>query len=178
MWPLRAASLARRLLDYSGGGTEIERPIDISFIADDVVGFMQTAMPPTATFANELALDVPPIEGDGRQIHQMVMNFIANAMDAVDGDGGEIRVKTGLLEDISTDDPSLYLEVNDNGYGMDASAKAQAFGPCFTTKAVGRGLGLAAVEGIARGHGGSVEVASDLGVGTRVRVSLPVTSSS
>ena len=97
---------------------------------------------------------------------------------AVDGDGGEIRVKTGLLEDISTDDPSLYLEVNDNGYGMDASAKAQAFGPCFTTKAVGRGLGLAAVEGIARGHGGSVEVASDLGVGTRVRVSLPVTSSS
>jgi CheY-like chemotaxis protein len=126
------------------------------------------------------------VEGDAGQIRQVVLNLITNAADALD-DGGVIRIASGtMVYDSSTlaefvggskIDPGSYawIEVSDNGSGMDRETRSRIFDPFFTTKKPGRGLGLATVLGIVKTHRGAVRVGSSPGDGTVVRVILPET---
>jgi two-component system cell cycle sensor histidine kinase/response regulator CckA len=113
------------------------------------------------------------------------MNLISNASEALAGSSGSITVGTGArfcdgqllqasrLEEKPPPGQYAFLEVRDTGCGMDSETQARLFDPFFTTKVAGRGLGMSAVLGIVRGHGGAILVGSELGSGTTVQVLLP-----
>ena len=101
----------------------------------------------------DLKLGDGPMElvGDDSQLRQVVLNLILNAAEAMP-EGGVVQVKTARVDDW------VELSVSDTGCGMDKETAERIFDPFFTTKFTGRGLGLAAVFGIAQGHGGRIEV--------------------
>jgi CheY-like chemotaxis protein len=125
------------------------------------------------------------VEGDATQIRQILLNLVTNASESLTGGSGSVRVRTGLIQQSAEDlagaagaehpRPGVYalLEVTDDGEGMDAATLARVFEPFFTTKFSGRGLGLAAVLGIVRMHGGVARIRSAVGRGSSVRVLLP-----
>jgi two-component system, cell cycle sensor histidine kinase and response regulator CckA len=132
-----------------------------------------------------LARHLPRVDADAGQLRQVVVNLVTNASDALGENAGKITVSTGLMWAEGGELPSVqtgrtvpaglyvFLEVNDTGCGMDAAMLSRIFDPFFTTKFTGRGLGLAAVIGIVRGHHGSIKVNSRPGDGTTVRVLFP-----
>jgi two-component system cell cycle sensor histidine kinase/response regulator CckA len=115
----------------------------------------------------------------------VVMNLVTNAVEAIGIDVGSVTLRSGILDLGETDvtglraaqaldpGPFVFLEVADTGSGMDGATQARIFDPFFTTKFAGRGLGLAAMQGIIRNHGGGVEIHSQPGEGTVFRVYLP-----
>jgi two-component system cell cycle sensor histidine kinase/response regulator CckA len=132
--------------------------------------------------------EVPmPIEGDPTQLRQVVMNLIINASDALDDESGVVTVSTGVMQAtrdyladayLNVELPAglyAYVEVIDTGCGMDEETLSKIFDPFFTTKFPGRGLGLAAVLGIVRGHRGALKVQSAPGRGSSFRVLFPCT---
>jgi CheY-like chemotaxis protein len=125
---------------------------------------------------------VPHIRGDATQIRQVIMNLITNASDALGERTGKITVTLGVLETgpltpclagTPPDGESVVLEVTDTGSGMDPETLERIFDPFFSTKFTGRGLGLAAVLGIMRGHQGAIQVLSRPGQGTTFRLLFP-----
>jgi hemerythrin-like metal-binding protein len=136
----------------------------------------------------ELAPNLPSLEGDPAQIQQVIMNLVLNASEAVDHEGGVITIRTGQMDltQASIDQeykgqalspgPKLLLEVADNGPGMSAEVLERIFDPFFTTKFTGRGLGLAAVQGILRSHQGGIQVHSREGEGTCFSLLFPASA--
>jgi len=181
----RAAELANQMLAYSGGGQFVVEPVDLSDLVRELQHLLGSAVSKRVTLEFDLADDLLAVEGDATQLRQVVMNLVINASEAIgDGDGG-VTVRTCLrdadtsyLADSHVDDglssgPYVCLEVADTGCGMDEETKARLFDPFFSTKFTGRGLGLAAVLGIVRGHGGAIRVESKPGKGSTFRVLLP-----
>ena len=117
----------------------------------------------------QLETDLPEITADPAQLKQVLVNLVVNAVQAMP-QGGTLTVRSG------TDGPWVLLGVEDTGTGMTAEVREQAFLPFFTTKDVneGTGLGLAVVHGIVTSHGGSINVESEIGKGTRFEIRLPV----
>jgi CheY-like chemotaxis protein len=127
------------------------------------------------------------VEAEAAQLSQVVMNLIMNAAESLQDGAGRIEIRTGMLEidsappgalfaDTMTPGRHVWFEVADSGCGMDPDTCSRIFDPFFTTKFTGRGLGLAAVAGIVRGHRGAIEVSSIPGEGTRFRVLLPASA--
>jgi CheY-like chemotaxis protein len=133
----------------------------------------------------QLAPDLPPILGDASQMRQVIMNLVLNAAEALGPEGGVITVATDTVHaDAATLAETLLgaglsegeyvtLEVRDTGSGMDEATRARIFEPFFTTKFTGRGLGLSAVQGIVRGHQGTLTVTSEPGQGSTFRLLFP-----
>ncbi len=181
----RAAVLCRQMLAYSGQGRFVVRPIDLSRLVDELTGLLESSVSKGTALRIRLAPDLPPVEADVSQMRQVVVNLVVNASEAIGEKSGTIVVTTGIadcrLEDLSNPDlgESLpegryaYLEVSDDGCGMDRETIGRIFDPFFSTKFTGRGLGLPAVLGIVRGHRGTIRVDSESGRGTTVRVLLP-----
>lgn len=184
---VRAAELTGQMLAYSGKGPFIVKPLDLSGIASEMADLMNVTVSKNTHLVFDLASSLPAVEGDAAQIRQVVMNLITNAADAIGDTAGTIRLKTSVIDadraflsSMWVDDalsPGRYvcLEVTDTGIGMDETTRAKLFDPFFTTKAKGRGLGLSAVVGIVRSHGGAIRVASEPGKGSSFRVFLPAT---
>jgi PAS domain S-box-containing protein len=182
----RAADLTRQMLAYSGKGAFVVEQVDLSALVAGMLHLFDVAVNRRATVVTDLASAVPPTRGDPSQLRQVVMNLVTNASDAIGEDGGVIAIATGVttlaagdpVHPYSTEDFApgdyVFLEVADTGHGMDDETLARAFDPFFTTRFTGRGLGLAAVLGIIRGHNGAMIVDSQPGVGTRFRVLFPV----
>ena len=184
----RAAQLARQMLAYSGKGRFILERIDLSARLRETLPLIRAAIPPTVELRLDLSDNLPCVEADSAQIQQLMMNIIINGAEAVpEGLPGIVTIATRRqyvneeylgrsemdgTESLRTGDYVL-LEVRDTGSGMDANTKARIFDPFFTTKFTGRGLGLAAVLGIVRGHSGSIDVQTAPGEGTVFRVLLP-----
>ena len=181
----RAAELTNQLLAYSGKGRFVVGPLDLSKLTREMAQLLKISVSNKASVEYELAPEIPAIEADATQIRQVVMNLIINASEAKAEAGGVIRVSSGVLEAdreylagtvLGADLPEgsyVYLRVNDNGSGMDQETAAKIFDPFFTTKFAGRGLGLAAVLGIVRGHHGTIEVVTRPGEGTTFTVLFP-----
>jgi signal transduction histidine kinase/ActR/RegA family two-component response regulator len=183
----KAAQLARQMLAYSGKGHFVLEQIDLSARVRDTLPLIRSSIPAHVELRLDLASGMPPVEADSAQIQQLVMNIIINAAEAVpEGQPGIVTVTTRgerLHSRLSIQgpgeaaelDPGVYalFEVRDNGLGMDEETKARIFDPFFTTKFTGRGLGLAAVLGIVRGHRGAIQLSSALGHGAVFRVLLP-----
>jgi PAS domain S-box-containing protein len=184
----RAAGLTRQMLAYSGKGRFVIDRIDLSTYIRETVPLIEAAIPRTVQLRLNLEEDLPAIEADATQVQQLVMNLVINGAEAIaEGKLGTVTVIT-RAEQVSeeylrkqalppTEDLKaglfVLLEVRDTGSGMDEATKSKIFEPFFTTKFTGRGLGLAAVLGIVRGHRGFIQVSSTPGQGTAFRVLFP-----
>jgi two-component system cell cycle sensor histidine kinase/response regulator CckA len=185
---LRAADLARQMLAYSGRGSFVVGSINLSEVVSEMGQLVKSSLSADALVEYHLAEEMRSVSADATQIRQLAMNLISNACEALENQGGIVDVSTGMMEcDEAYIDRSFFsgecaaglyafLDVSDTGVGMDAATVEKMFDPFFTTKFTGRGLGLAAVSGIVRGHNGAVFVHSEPGEGTTVRVLLPVSS--
>ena len=181
----RAAELCKQMLAYSGKGRFVVRRLDLSAVVRDTAELIQLSIGKNAVLKFSLAPDLPAITADATQLRQIVMNLVINASDAIGETSGVIAVSTGVLHadraylaetHLSPGIPEgryVFLEVSDNGTGMSAETKAKIFDPFFTTKFTGRGLGLAAVLGIVRGHHGALKVYSEPGRGSTFKLLLP-----
>jgi two-component system, cell cycle sensor histidine kinase and response regulator CckA len=183
----KAADLTRQLLAYSGKGRFLIEVIDLNRVVKENIQILEVSVPKTAQIRFELGSPPPRIQGDVGQIQQIVMNLIINAGEAVGPNPGTITVRTGRIELTNNENqywkysatplaPGSYafLQISDNGHGMKPEVLDRIFDPFFTTKFTGRGLGLAAVLGIIRGHKGGVHITSEEGKGTRFDVVFPL----
>ncbi|MEI7744434.1 MAG: response regulator [Chloroflexota bacterium] len=179
----RAADLARQMLAYSGRGSFVVGPVRLDTLVREIGDLLHRSIAKSATLEYDFAPDLPPVIADATQLRQLVLNLIVNASDALEGRPGRIHLRTGWI-DLAADAqgvvpgtetaPGRYvmLEVTDTGHGMDEATVNRIFDPFFSTKAAGRGLGLAATIGIVKGHGGAIRVESAPGTGTRFEVLL------
>ena len=182
----RAAELCQQLLAYTGRGHFREEPINISDLVRATVSLLELSVSKSARLNFDLAERPPRVLVDPTQMRQIIMNLVINASDALPETGGDITLRTGdlmadaeLLASAVFGAPHgpghyVFLEVADSGSGMSPDTLARIFDPFFSTKFTGRGLGLAAVSGIVRGHRGALIVTSELGSGTTFRLLLPV----
>lgn len=182
----RAADLTRQMLAYSGKGHFQITELNISDLVRENVGIFRTVIPKTVDLNLDLMDDLPKISADSGQIQQIVMNLITNASEAIEGQAGEIIIRTGVeeldsdyLKKSRIDVPEgpghfVFLEVTDSGCGMNDETVKKIFDPFFTTKFTGRGLGMSALLGIVKGHKGAVIVESRPGHGTCIRIFFPV----
>jgi len=181
----RATDLTRQMLAYSGKGRFIVKPMDLSELVEENTHLFRASVARTATLDIRLGRSLPSIEADVGQVQQVIMNLITNAAEAIGDSSGRIIITTGMqecdaqclkqsrLEDVPPAGRFVYLEVSDTGCGMDEQTQQRLFDPFFSTKAPGRGLGMSAILGIVRGHGGAIFVESSPGRGTSVRILFP-----
>ena len=182
----RAAELCRQMLAYAGRGKFLVETLDLSEVVAEMSRMLEVSISKKVALHYDLSDDLLAIEADSTQIRQVVMNLITNASEAIGDSSGVVSVSTGAmrcdraylsqsyLDDDLPEGIYAYVEVADTGCGMDEATQGKLFDPFFTTKFTGRGLGLAAVLGIVRGHGGAIEVASAPGRGSTFRVLFPV----
>jgi CheY-like chemotaxis protein len=184
----RAADLSRQMLAYSGRGHFQVRPTDLNTLVSENLHLLEAAVPKTARLSARLSEQAAVVEADVGQLQQLVMNLVLNAAEASGEHPGVVTISTEMKR-LSTDGarysrftgrdlppgPYVQLEVRDDGCGMDEETLSRVFDPFFTTKFTGRGLGLAAVLGVVRGHRGGIEIDSRPGGGTSFRILLPAT---
>ena len=186
---LRAATHGKqvilRLLSFSRQLQSDRRPMQIETVVDQALDVVRPLFDANVVVRWEGQVISSPVRADAVQLHEVVMNLLANARDALGSDGGTIEISTRVVfleTEIETGDmrlrPGFYvcLRVRDSGAGMDSRIRERLFEPFFTTKAPGKGegLGLSVVHGIVASHGGAVSVESEPGRGTCFDVYLPV----
>ena len=184
----RAAELCRQMLAYAGKSQTTKECSDLNTIITDTIQLLRLSISKTASMEFALATEPLAIEADASQIRQVIMNLVINASDAIGSENGSILVSSSIKQ-LTTEmlqearlgqelppGPYVCFEVKDNGCGMSAETIARIFDPFFTTKFSGRGLGLAAVLGIVRAHGGAFFVESTVGHGAVFRMLLPPTN--
>lgn len=181
----RAADLTRQLLAYAGKGKILVQPVNLNTLVTEMTQLLQAVTPKNVMLRLNLAPTLPLINGDATQVRQVIMNLTINATEAIGNGSGVVSLTTGVqwvdmayLKQISqasdlAEGTYVYLEVADTGSGMDAQIRARIFEPFFTTKFTGRGLGLAAVLGIVRGHYGALTLSSEPGQGSTFKVLFP-----
>ncbi len=185
----RASSLAGEMLAYSGKGNYVVKPLDLSREVKAIMNLLRTMIARTTKLEYKLSEELPQVSADVAQLQQVITNLVINASEALQGDTGVVAVRT-FARTYSADEkhatyvngalgegPYVCLEVRDNGCGMDHETQRRMFDPFYTTKTSGRGLGLAALQGIVRGHDGVVMVESARGRGTTITVCLPPVAS-
>ena len=183
----QGAELTRQLLVYSGREPMRVTKLDLSTVVRDMSQIIEVSLRGKGRLVYELAEETPAVDMDPSLIRQVIMNLLSNASESLGAEGGEIILRTGREElDAAALERNIlgrglppgtyaHLEVQDTGCGMDAATREKIFDPFFSTKFIGRGLGLAAVHGIVLGHHGCMSVTSELGRGTVFRVMFPAT---
>lgn len=179
----RAAELTRQLLAYSRKAQMLQTPTDLHRTINEAVWLLRRSVDPRVRIVTDLGTKSPTVMADAALLQSALLNLFVNACDAMPG-GGTLSVSTTLLEkglapplNGKPTTSAVLLEVLDTGSGIPKELLSDIFNPFFTTKPVGRGtgLGLAAVAGTIRAHGGAIEVESDVGVGSAFRIYLPTT---
>lgn len=178
----RGAELTRHLLAYSRQQVRAPRSHDLSQLVASSESLVRGLVSEDISVTFDLADGLGPVLVDGAQIHQILINLVSNARNAMVG-GGRLVVRTERIElqepinqlhgRIEPGDYAV-LEVADSGVGMDAETVSKMFEPFYTTRVLGTGLGLASVIGIVNQSGGRVAVTSRVGEGTSMRIFLPI----
>jgi PAS domain S-box-containing protein len=180
----RAAELTQQLLAYAGKGQVVVAPLDLNEVVHDTATLLSASVGTRVTLRYQLAPELPAVMADRAQLRQVVMNLVLNGAEAI-AEAGTVTLTTGVRDVAAAELASyrhgaelppgryVFLEVTDTGSGMDAATLARIFDPFFTTKFTGRGLGLAAVLGIIRGHQGTLKVTSVPGRGATFTILLP-----
>ncbi len=180
-----ASDLSTQMLAYSGGGNFAFRAVDLSALVHETLHLLESSISKKAELDIEIDLELPTVDGDPSPIRQVVMNLVTNASEAIGDKNGKLRVHLGQahfdrdrLADAYVDSelPAtdyVYIEVSDTGCGMGPEVLDKIFDPFYTTKFTGRGLGMAAVLGIVRAHGGAILVDTEIDAGSTFTVLLP-----
>ena len=181
----RSAELSHQMLIYSGTGFYKLKDLDLSEEVRKKESLLKLNMPKTTSLHFEINEGLPLTWGDEDRIQGIIKNLLVNASEAIGDNTGEVTIRTGVMDCDEAylsgsrlqEKPSpgrfVFLEVADTGCGMDANTQHKLFDPFFTTKFWGRGLGMAEVMGIVKGHHGAIMVESEVGKGTRIRVLFP-----
>jgi PAS domain S-box-containing protein len=171
-----SADLIAQLLTYAGRGRTQMGPVDLNGLIEGMTDLLRTSASKKIRLRFEPTAGLPATQGDATKLRQIVMNLVTNAAQAIGEVPGEIVVSTAL-SGACPDSPGgehLSLRVKDTGPGLDEETRARIFDPFFTTKDSGSGLGLAAVHGIVRSHGGTIRVDSEPGEGSCFCICLPL----
>jgi len=180
----RAADLCRQMLAFAGRSPFVIQELDLNALVVRTAGLLSASLPRMVRLDLNLAPGLPGLRADPSQLSQVVMNLVFNSAEAIGDRPGVITVstRTATLDEaryaaVTAQDASaeiyLCLQVRDDGGGMTSEIQARIFEPFFSTKFTGRGLGLAAVVGIIRAHGGGLSVDSKPGQGSTFRIVLP-----
>ncbi|MEO2148586.1 MAG: ATP-binding protein [bacterium] len=183
---MKASDLTSQMLAYAGKGRQSEKVVEFDKLVEEITSLVRLSTPKTIVVNYSLNAGSGSIRCNETQIQQVVMNLVINATEASIQSHHAVEVKT-YLKTITADelDPSIgagpeledgeyvVFEVEDRGTGMSEESQSRCFEPFYSTKFTGRGLGLAAVLGIVRAHGGVLELESEQGVGTCFRALLP-----
>ncbi len=179
---LRAAELTEQLLAYAGRGGKGTTRVEPGLVVEELLRIIAPSIPKEVKITTDVPLKLA-VRGDPAQLRQVLLNLINNARDALSGRGGEITVRASSQQiareahpaDILSPQAGSYvvIEVEDDGPGMDEETRRHVFEPFFTTKQRGHGLGLAAVLGIVRAHGGGIRVISAPGTGAKFQILWP-----
>jgi PAS domain S-box-containing protein len=181
----RAADLTKQMLDYAGRGRFAVERVELPALVTDMTDLLKATIPKQVELRCHFQQGLPAIEVDPTQVRQVIMNLITNGAEAIGDRTGKIVIQVEqryasaedlerYVGDVARPGSYLSLEVQDDGAGMDHETASRIFDPFFTTKFTGRGLGMAAVLGIVRGHHGAIRIESREREGTRVTVLLPV----
>ncbi len=171
---LRASQVVKDLLAFARRSEPQREPLDLNGVISRTLRLRGYELVSNKiTVETDLAADLPAVVGDGRQLQQVCLNLVTNAIQAMSTlGGGTLFVSTRFAE------PHVVLDMRDTGPGIPDAAKAHIFEPFFTTKdeGEGTGLGLSVSYGIVTAHGGKIEVAASSQAGTTLRVTLPAGS--
>jgi len=180
-----AAQLTDQMLTYAGKAAPEISQLDLGSLLDETADLLQASAAGRCAVVIEAPGGQLPIDADPTQVRQVMMNLVTNACEAVEKGAGKVCVRTGQVRAdrsyLSTavsaaalpEGEYVYLEVSDDGVGMDEDTQRRVFEPFFTTRFSGRGLGLAAVLGIVHAHSGAIKLTSAPGRGTTFRVLFP-----
>lgn len=185
---MEAADLVQQLRGYAQLGQIVLDSVDTTRFLEGVVDKIAVSTPQNIDFQPRIPPSLPPIDIDSKKIERVLLNFIFNAFDAIDGQDGEVTLsaeeiyvaphEVASLTNYAGNqlDPTTYLciSVSDTGRGIAPETLENMFEPFFTTKEKGSGLGLAATQGIVQNHDGGILVDSELGQGTTFRLLLPL----
>ncbi len=182
----RAALLCKQMLAFAGRGRFLVEPCNVSSLAREVQGTLLGLIPAGTKFSVRAQAGLSPVEADPAELRQVLISLVTNSAEAFEeGLPGSIAVSIGSRHFAASDlmrtrlgarcveGEYVYIEVSDDGPGIPSDVLPRIFDPFFSTKFMGRGLSLAAVLGIARSHRGTVDVISEPGKMTQVRVLLP-----
>ncbi|RMG59644.1 MAG: response regulator, partial [Gammaproteobacteria bacterium] len=182
----KAASLCRQMLAYSGKGNFVIQPLNLSDEVEKITELLEVSISKHVAMQFHLEKELPLINADASQMQQVIMNLVINASEAIGDQAGVINISTGratldqgyLEQTVCGEGLSpgeyVFLEVSDNGCGMDEQTRKRVFDPFFTTKEHGHGLGMSAILGIVRSHNGTMRVYSEPGRGSSFKLLLPV----
>ncbi|MEM7330474.1 MAG: response regulator [Chloroflexota bacterium] len=180
----RAAQLTKKLLDYTGQSHVKKEIININNLILDNVNLLEATLPSTVLIETNLAKDLGFIEADPGQIQQVIINLIINAAESYANEAGKVSIYSGMeIIEHNVTNPlnnnliqkGMYLRIDviDYGNGMSPQTVSKIFDPFYTTKFTGRGLGLAAVQGILKIHNGAIRLETKEGEGSRFTILLP-----
>lgn len=179
----RAASLTQQLLAFSRQQVLEPKVLDINSIVLDAEILLRRLIGEDIELATVLYPHVSAVKADPGQIEQVIMNLAVNARDAMPL-GGKLTIETSEVDisdavagHASVPEPGRYvtIAISDTGTGMPPEVRSRVFEPFFTTKGVGKGtgLGLAVAHGIVKQSGGTIDIYSEVGVGTTFKIRLP-----
>jgi PAS domain S-box-containing protein len=181
----RASELTHQMLAYSGKGRLVVKKLNLNQVAEEMPNLLEVSISKRVALDYRFEPNLPPIEADGAQLQQVIMNLVTNASESIGDRDGTITVTTGMeylaapQEHVESHGwslvPGLYvtLEVADTGCGMSPETRRRLFDPFFTTKFSGRGLGLSAMLGILKGHNAGIRIRSREGEGSSFKLYFP-----
>ncbi len=181
----RGADLAKQLLTYAGKANIEPTPVHLNDTVTELARMLRSSMRSEVALQLELDPQAPVAQADSSQVTQVLLNLIVNAEEALAVGGGSVTVRTGsvrltqedlagcMFRDGAAPGDYVTLTVSDDGPGVDDATLAKMFDPFFSTKSVGRGLGLAATLGTVRSHRGALDVRTGPDAGTSITAYLP-----
>jgi len=181
----RSAELSRQMLVYTGNTLYRPVELDLNELLNKNGDLLKLGFAKDVTLNLESYSAIPPIKGDPHQLQRVIVNLVANASEAIGDQNGNVTIRTGVmdcdevylshsqLEEKPGPGRFVFLEVSDTGSGMDPETQRKLFDPFFSTKFWGRGLGMAELIGIVKGHHGAIIVDSEVGKGTTINVLFP-----
>lgn len=182
---LEAVDLTGQVLAFSGGRAGETRVADLSQVTKEMDGVLRSMLTENVSLTYDFASTLPPAEIQVGQVRQVILSLVRNGVEAMRDGGGTLCVSTGshlvdrnylagtLLDESLPDGRYVFLQVSDSGPGIDPVTQERMFDPCFTTKESARGLGLSAVLGVVRSHGGTLKVYTEEAEGTSVKLLFP-----
>jgi hypothetical protein len=172
----RAQEVVRQILTFSRHHEPSVQALDVGEAAKEALHLLRASIPSTIAFDLAIGSDLPPVQADPGQVHQVLMNLGTNACYAMQPAGGTLSV--AVTAESSADRTWVVLRISDTGCGMSPETQARIFEPFFSTKPKnqGTGLGLSVVHGIVLAHHGDITVTSQPGQGTTFRIRLPAST--